>query len=69
MLFRSDADEFVLNSPQYEAALNKYYRTLERIVYGQERAPQKVTTPTAGNTSKEELQRLRDEAKAKARGG
>ena len=66
---KMDADEFVLNSPQYEAALNKYYRTLERIVYGQERAPQKVTTPTAGNTSKEELQRLRDEAKAKARGG
>lgn len=66
---KMDADEFVLNSPQYEAALNKYYRTLERIVYGEERAPQKVTTPTGGNTSKEELQRLRDEAKAKARGG
>ena len=66
---KMNADEFVLESPQYEAALNKYYRTLERIVYGEERAPQKVTTPTGGNTSKEELQRLRDEAKAKARGG
>ena len=63
---KMDADQFVLDSPQYQNLVNNYFRKIEKIVYGEARPEGR---PTVGGTSPEDLRRAREEAKKRLQGG